>query len=88
MRSMVLRAIGFAALFAGAAAGGSLVGQAQQTTAAPDVLTALLIEVRGLRAAMEQAAFAGPSVDLLLGRVQLQEQRISNQTPHRLKAAG
>ena len=45
----------------------------------PDILSALLIEVRGLRAAMEQAAFAGPSVQILLGRVQLQEQRITNQ---------
>lgn len=50
-----------------------------QVTAAPreDVLPALLIEVRGLRAAMEQMAAAGPRVQLALGRVQLQEQRIN-----------
>jgi chromosome segregation ATPase len=44
-----------------------------------DVLSQLLIEVRGLRAAMEQMASAGPRVQLALGRVQLQEQRIVNQ---------
>jgi hypothetical protein len=42
-----------------------------------DILPALLIEVRGLRAAMEQMATAGPRVQLALGRVQLQEQRIN-----------
>jgi hypothetical protein len=59
--------------------GGSLAVRAQQASAPPDVLSALLVEVRGLRAAMEQAAFAGSTVQILLGRVQLQEQRISNQ---------
>jgi chromosome segregation ATPase len=43
----------------------------------PDVLPALLTEVRGLRAAMEKMASAGPRVQLALGRVQLQEQRIN-----------
>ncbi|HMF62046.1 MAG TPA: hypothetical protein VK595_16820, partial [Vicinamibacterales bacterium] len=38
----------------------------------------LLTEVRGLRAAMEKMASAGPRVQLALGRVQLQEQRINN----------
>ena len=42
------------------------------------MLPALLLEVRGLRAAMEQMAAAGPRVQLALGRVQLQEQRINN----------
>lgn len=45
-----------------------------------DVLPALLTEVRGLRAAMEQMASAGPRVQLALGRVQLQEQRVNNLT--------
>jgi chromosome segregation ATPase len=69
----------FAIVFACAAAGGSLVARAQQAAAAPDVLSALLIEVRGLRAAMEQLASADARVQLALGRVQLQEQRIANQ---------
>jgi chromosome segregation ATPase len=43
----------------------------------PGVLPALLTEVRGLRAAMEQMAVAGPRVQLALGRLQLQEQRVS-----------
>jgi chromosome segregation ATPase len=43
-----------------------------------DVLPALLIEVRGLRAAMEHMASAGPRVQLALGRLQLQEQRVNN----------
>ena len=56
---------------------------ASQSTARPsppqeDVLPALLTEVRGLRAAMEQMASAGPRVQLALGRVQLQEQRVNN----------
>ena len=47
---------------------------------APDVLGALLTEVRGLRIAMEQMAAAGPRVQLALGRLQLQEQRVENMT--------
>jgi predicted nucleic acid-binding Zn-ribbon protein len=53
------------------------VSVAAQGTAAPDVLAALLIEVRGLRVAMEQMASAGPRVQLALGRLQLQEQRLN-----------
>ena len=43
----------------------------------PEVLSALLTEVRGLRQAMEQMAAAGPRVQLALGRLQLQEQRVN-----------
>jgi predicted nucleic acid-binding Zn-ribbon protein len=43
-----------------------------------EVLPALLTEVRGLRAAMERMASAGPRVQLALGRLQLQEQRVNN----------
>jgi hypothetical protein len=42
-----------------------------------DVLAALLVEVKGLRAAMEQMASAGPRVQLFASRLQLQEARIS-----------
>jgi predicted nucleic acid-binding Zn-ribbon protein len=48
-----------------------------QGTREPDVLSALLTEVRGLRQAMEQMASAGPRVQLALGRLQLQEQRLN-----------
>jgi hypothetical protein len=67
------------ALVAVAVIGVTLVGRAQPVTPTPEVLSALLVEVRGLRAAMEQMASAGPRVQLALGRLQLQEQRINNQ---------
>ena len=41
------------------------------------VLPALLAEVRGLRAAMELMASAGPRIQLAFGRLQMQEQRVS-----------
>ena len=64
----------------GSAAGLGLATRvaAQGTRADQDVLPALLVEVRGLRAAMEQMASAGPQVQLALGRLQLQEQRVNN----------
>src|SRR5687768_13653393 len=43
----------------------------------PDTLGALLVEVRGLRSAIEQMASVGPSIQLAMGRLQLQEQRIN-----------
>jgi chromosome segregation ATPase len=52
---------------------GAQAGRAQE----PDVLSALLAEVRGLRQAIEQMAAAGPRVQLALGRLQLQEQRVN-----------
>jgi chromosome segregation ATPase len=68
------------------ALGGAAVGQAQAPAGGQtDVLAALLTEVRGLRAAMEQMAAAGPRVQLALGRLQLQEQRV-NTLVRRLEA--
>jgi chromosome segregation ATPase len=79
MRPSAVRVLSFWALVLAAGTGGSLVIRAQQAPGAtPDVLPALLTEVRGLRAAMEQMASAGPRVQLALGRLQLQEQRIQN----------
>jgi chromosome segregation ATPase len=43
----------------------------------PGILPSLLVEVRGLRAAIEQMASAGPRVQLALGRLQLQEHRLN-----------
>ena len=57
-----------------------VTGVAVSRSQAPEsggILPALLVEVRGLRAAMEQMASAGPRVQLALGRLQLQEQRVS-----------
>jgi chromosome segregation ATPase len=69
-------------LAAAAAVGGlttAIAAQGQRQSQSDDVLAQLLTEVRGLRAAMEQMASAGPRVQLLLGRVQLEEQRINEQ---------
>lgn len=61
---------------AAVAAGGTIAAQGTRPQE-PDVLGALLVEVRGLRAAMEQMGSAGPRVQLALGRLQLQEQRVN-----------
>jgi hypothetical protein len=53
----------------------TIFGQAVDSN--KDTLDQLLVEVRGLRAAMEQMASAGPQVQLALGRLQLQEQRVN-----------
>lgn len=53
----------------------TVAGQAPQTN--QDTLAALLVEVRGLRGAMEQMASAGPRIQLAIGRLQLQEQRVN-----------
>ena len=79
MKFTASRIPGVVFLIAAVATGGSLAARAEQSTPAPDLLTALLTEVRGLRAAMERMASAGPQVQLALGRLQLQEQRIMNQ---------
>jgi uncharacterized protein YlxW (UPF0749 family) len=71
--TLVAVAIGFA-VRTGAT---TLQSQPAPTSQREDVLPALLVEVRGLRAAMEQMASAGPRVQLALGRVQLQEQRVN-----------
>ena len=63
-------------LLSTASLGADQPGQATPAPAPPDTIVALLVEVRGLRAAMEQMAAAGPRVQLALGRLQLQEQRI------------
>ena len=51
---------------------------AQAQGQSQDVLGALLVEVRGLRASMEQMASAGPRIQLATARLQLQEQRINS----------
>lgn len=79
MKRITSRVLVFTFAVAALVSVGSLAAWAQQTAPAPDVLTALLAEVRGLRAALEQMSTAGPRVQLALGRLQLQEQRIGNQ---------
>jgi DNA repair exonuclease SbcCD ATPase subunit len=52
-------------------------GQAAPPAKTEDMLPALLEEVKGLRAAIEQMASAGPRVQLFVGRLQLQESRMN-----------
>jgi chromosome segregation ATPase len=53
---------------------------ARQARSDQDVLPALLTEVRGLRLAMEQLGVTGARVQLAMGRLQLNEQRITTYT--------
>ena len=61
---------------------GSVVGTwrplAAQANRSDDVLPALLVEVKGLRAAMEQMASGSTQAQLLVGRLQLQEGRVTS----------
>jgi hypothetical protein len=77
MRTTVSRALLMFGAVALVAMTGAIAAQSNRPTANDDVLSALLMEVRGLRAAIEQLASAGPRVQLALGRLQLQEQRIN-----------
>jgi hypothetical protein len=60
------------------AAAVNVSGQSAAPARQDDVLAALLTEVKGLRAAMEQMASAGPRVQLFASRLQLQETRMNN----------
>ena len=66
-----------AMLVAALAAPSLAAAQTSAPPAASDVLRELLVEVRGLRAAMERAATVGARIQLLVARVQMQEQRIA-----------
>jgi hypothetical protein len=61
-------------------AGAASIGRpvAAQATRSDDVLPALLTEVKGLRAAMEQMASGSTQAQLLVGRLQLQEGRVTS----------
>jgi chromosome segregation ATPase len=61
-----------------ALAAGSRSTAAQPQQQSGDVLPALLQEVRGLRAAMEQMATSNTHAQLLVGRLQLQESRMNS----------
>ena len=65
--------LGAALLAAAAHVSGQTAAPARQD----DVLPALLAEVKGLRAALEQMASAGPRVQLFASRLQLQEGRMN-----------
>lgn len=76
MKKQAVTAAGVLAAFIGIA-GIGLTAAGESQAGRTDVLEALLDEVRGLRAAIEQMAAAGPRVQLALGRLQIQEQRIN-----------
>ena len=85
MKTVTRRHRPAAAVILAAAIAATLTGaavSARQRPAATDdeVLPALLAEVKGLRAAMELIASAGPRVQLFVGRLQLQEGRMSAMT--------
>src|SRR5688572_8647970 len=71
-RSWMLSAAVAVLIVLATTAGGETPQQPNQ-----DTLGALLVEVRGLRSAIEQMASVGPSIQLAMGRLQLQEQRIN-----------
>lgn len=75
---MVRRGIAAGAAAALIAAVAAVRVQTQGPAGSQDIMPALLSEVRGLRAAMEQMATTGARVQLTLGRLQLQEQRVNN----------
>ena len=57
-----------------------LAAQAARPQSAEDTTRALLAEVHALRVAMERLATAAPRAQLAYGRLQIQEQRITNLT--------
>lgn len=57
--------------------GSIAAAQAPGASNSGDIMPALLQEVRGLRAAIEQMTSAASRVQLALGRLQLQEQRLN-----------
>lgn len=77
MRTIVCRALLLGGAVGLVAMTGTIAAQSNRTPSSDDILPALLMEVRGLRAAIEQMTSAGPRVQLALGRLQLQEQRIN-----------
>ena len=57
-----------------------LAAQAGRPAQSDDATRVLLAEVHGLRLAMERLAMNGPRAQLAFGRLQIQEQRITNLT--------
>jgi len=72
------RSILLAAVLVLVGAGSWLVPAKAQQARTDDVLPALLTEVKGLRAAMEQMASGSTQAQLLVGRLQLQEGRVTS----------
>ena len=72
------RTAGALAVFGVLLAGWTVLrAQTAAPRAQPDIMPALLEEVRGLRAALEHMSSSGARVQLALGRLQLQEARLN-----------
>jgi hypothetical protein len=67
----------FALVLAATAIGAAGLPAAAQPARTDDVLAALLIEMKGLRVATEQMASGGAQAQLLVGRLQVQETRLT-----------
>jgi chromosome segregation ATPase len=76
-RRHTFRAAALAIVIAGGVFAARGFAQGQQASGT-DVLPALLQEVKGLRAAMEQMATSNAHAQLLVGRLQLQESRMNS----------
>ena len=72
------RATLFALILAVTAVASGWRAASAQASRTDDVLPALLAEVKGLRAAMEQMASGSTQAQLLIGRLQLQEGRVTS----------
>ena len=72
------RSIAFAGVLVLVGLGTWLAPAKAQQARTDDVLPALLTEVKGLRAAMEQIASGSTQAQLLVGRLQLQEGRVTS----------
>ena len=74
MRSRVRTGITFAVALVALASQGAVVGQEPTRES---VMDTLLLEVRALRGAIEQMTSASARIQLAVGRLQIQEQRVS-----------
>jgi predicted nucleic acid-binding Zn-ribbon protein len=64
-------------ILAAAVVAGAAVPLIAQSGASPDALGAILVELRGLRVAVERAASSTPQVQLLAARLSVQNERLT-----------
>jgi chromosome segregation ATPase len=64
------------------------VGVTAQQAVPTDPIQELLVEVRGLRAALERSASVGARVQVLVARMQMQEQRVAELSRRAMQVRG
>lgn len=69
---------GFVLLLVATGFGVARLSSPAQAAGADDMLPAVLVEMKGLRAAMEQMASSGLQAQILAGRLQVQEHRVTS----------